>query len=439
MSRNARLVFLAALAARGLYLLAVGPALRYAMTPDTIGYATAASNLREHGAFSQSAAPPLEPDTVRTPLYPLFLAAFPASGSARAVEWAQALVGAATAALVFELALVLWESEAAALAAGLCAALDPILLMHTPLLLTETLFLLVFCAGLRALARGLREGSPRAAAAAGLFFGLSALTRPVALYFFVPAGLLAAWTRRARAAWLAAFLVASAALPLAWMTRNKARSGVFTFCSIQGLNFVVRTASVQAELAGVGPGEAFEQVEAMLKAEHPAPFSTKAEEARFKGRWAARFIVHHPVAYLRVAAKDVVKVLGGHGSELAAWQLLKDPYYDPMTTTAPTGGLSGTRGLLARHWPLRVFIPVYLLALAELYVFAALGFNAAWREGRKSSAAFCLLVVAYYLALTAGLGSYYRLRIPLLPAIYALAGLGLHRFLGQTRHPPRGG
>ena len=441
-------VALAAFAVRASWLLAVGPDPSFAWTADSVNYVAGAGNLRNYQVFSQSAREPLAPDTVRTPGYPAFLVAFVGAPGpldamirARDVEWAQAALGAATAGLIAAAALVLWESAAAAAAAGVLAAVDPMLLMHTPLLLTETLFLFLFSAGLLALALGLKKDSPLEAALAGLLFGLAALTRPVGLYYFVPAALVAAWAlrrKRSRAAWLAVFVAASAALPLCWMARNESACGVFTFSSIQGLNFTVRAASVDAEVKKISMGEATADVEGMIKAEHPAPFASVAEESQFEGRWSGRFIMRHPLGYAAVMAKDVVKILGGHGMELFAWEILKDSRYDPLHTDAPSGRFAGTRALFERHRPLKVLIPVYWAWLVGVYSLAAFGFFSAWgKRETRWTALLCASVIVYFLGVTAGLGAYYSLRIPLLGAVYLLAGFGFAAISGSGKHPKR--
>jgi len=78
---------------------------------------------------------------------------------------------------------------------------------------------------------------------------------------------------------------------------------------------------------------------------------------------------------------------------------------------------------MARHTSLRVAIPLYMLALGGLYGLALAGFLAAWQKERVVAVLWASPVF-YFLAVTAGLGSYYRLRIPLLGAVYFLAGRG---------------
>lgn len=446
----------AAFAVRACYLLAAGPDPRLALVPDSMGYLQAARNLARHGTFSLSEGPPLAPDTVRTPGYPLLVAVLSAGEPALGFLWLQALLGALSAGLVYAAGLALWREESAAWAAGLGLALDAVIVMHTGLVLTETLFVLVFSAAFLSLARAFAGEKPSGYAAAGLGFGLTALVRPVGLYYFAfaAAALLGGWAARegltgrgpwsrvltrARVACLALFLGASSLIPLLWMTRNKLAAGAFTFCSIQGLNFVVRAFSVQGELTGLGAVEVQASVQRMIREAYPEGFSSPQDESRKVGLWATRFILSHPIGYLRVMLKDTVKMLGGHGMEIAAWALLKDSVYDPMHGVPASGGFAGTRGLLRRHPVLGAAFALYVLGLAAVYGLAAWGLAASWRGGQAGEAILALSPVLYFLAVTVGLGAYYRLRIPLMPAVFLLAGRGAAELVKNNGSAPPDG
>ncbi len=417
-----------AFALRAALVIRMGPDPRYAMVPDAVGYLQAARNLAEHGTFSLSEAPPLVPDTVRTPGYPLLLAA--TGPSAWRALWVQAALGAASVALVYAAGVALWGSEAAALLAALGLAVDPVTVLNTGLLGTETVFVFCFCAAFLLFARAFAADDDRPGpwAAAGLLFGLCPLVRPAGLYFFVfgAAAMLVARGRRALWKPTAAFVLAALIGPAAWMARNKAALGTATFSSIQGLNiFGMRAAAVEMRLTGQGFDQALASVQEQLRRDHPQPFSSVEEQAAYSGRWAERFILSHPLAYGEEMAVDTVKMLGGHGLEIAAWGVLKDPRYDPMHPLPASGHFSGTRALLSDHPGLAVPLVLYLLFLAAVYALAARGAWSAWRCGQRASAAAAVSPIAYFIAVSAGAMAYYRFRLPLMPAVFLLAGRGL--------------
>ncbi len=118
------------------------------------------------------------------PLYEMFLASiFGAVGpSMVAARWVQVVLSTVTVALVYALARCSGGERPARIAVVLCA-LQPSLVAYSHYLYSETLFTALLVAA--ALAYHHRPGGPSGAdrVAAGLLFGLAALTRSVALYF----------------------------------------------------------------------------------------------------------------------------------------------------------------------------------------------------------------------------------------------------------------
>ncbi len=161
------------------------------------------------------------PDAYVSPGYPLFVAAilhlFP-SHPLQAIRWIQAVLGAATAAVVAG-----W----AGFLAGVIVALYPSFIWSTGSILTEVLFLLLLVGYLALHARLLTSPRPSrgAAVAAGILLGLAVLTRPIAAALPVVIGLCGRWIRpaaaRVRPSYGLGLVVATAALVnLPWWLRN---------------------------------------------------------------------------------------------------------------------------------------------------------------------------------------------------------------------------
>ena len=421
--RRAALVTLAAFLVRAGYLLAMGDGTRYAWAPDSADYAAAAKGLYRFETFTRSEEPPLQPETFRTPGYPLLLALTCSAETCpdeRQTLWIQAFLGAAACAFVFWSALLLFGDPRAATIAGLLLAADPVTVMHAGLMLTETAFTAAFCAAFLALAWAWKSGSRGGAFGAGALLGLAALVRPAGLYAFLFVGpaLAFAWKGRGRAAAAALLAAGALLLPVAWALRNKAQTGVFTFTSIQGLNVTyMRAAAVEMQLSGSDYETAVKSLDSRVDAAGAA-----------SGGWAARFILSHPLAYAKAMAKDAVKMLGGHGLEIFSWTVLHDEADDPMSPRPPSGQLSGTRELLTRH-P-RLWAPLILgtAFLAGLYLLALRGLLA----GERGPAVLTAVPALYFLAVSCGALAYYRFRLPLMPAVCILAGLGA---AGRQRLP----
>jgi 4-amino-4-deoxy-L-arabinose transferase-like glycosyltransferase len=192
------------------------------VAPDSARYLSLAKSLLQGEGFSYGGG---EPTAADPPGYPLLLAGLRAAfgPGLLPIYLAQALLSTATVWLVAALARRLF-GPGAGLAAGLLAALDPLLFVFVATPLTETLY--TFLAALFLLLAARAGGRPGAGLAAGLAAGTAALTRPV-VAGFVPA--LVGWRLlrpRTRAAALALGL-GFCLLLAPWAARNWVALGEF--------------------------------------------------------------------------------------------------------------------------------------------------------------------------------------------------------------------
>jgi Dolichyl-phosphate-mannose-protein mannosyltransferase len=223
--RTAAVLFAAAFVARAAFVLLEPPSRRVDDEPVWIalGQEVAAAGLSPLG-FRQVFHPPL---------YPYLVGALSTvSGGLEAVKWAQGIIGALLAPIVFFLG-ARWLGERAGLYAGLAAAFYPELVWYCAHFWSEIVFVtLLWWAFERLLAS--ENGSVRVAAAAGLLWGAAVLARETVL-FFMP---LAAW-------WLVrggtsgkrrtlAFLLAGAAAIVPWTVRNYAVTGALVPVATRG-------------------------------------------------------------------------------------------------------------------------------------------------------------------------------------------------------------
>jgi hypothetical protein len=160
------------------------------------------------------------------PAYPYFIAAVYAGlGGLTAVKWAQAMMGALLAPAVGCAGRLAFSARGALLAAA-AAAFYPELVWFSVHFWSETLFLVLLWWGFERLLAAHATGRYGAAVAAGVLWGVAALTRETALYFAPVAALWLAWHRREggresrRPGLGAAFLAASILTVAPWTYRN---------------------------------------------------------------------------------------------------------------------------------------------------------------------------------------------------------------------------
>lgn len=414
-----------------LLLLALAPRLavtvptlmqpQLAVTGDSTQYLELADSLRCDRRFYSSEGGVPAPDMFRTPGYPVFLAflgLLPGSVPALAALL-QCFIGVLTVALAWRWFSELSPGRGAVLGALLLAA-DMSYVLHTPLVLTETLFLFFLVLSLRLFWSAMSAGSVRSAALAGLIVGAATIVRPVSLY--LPALLFPFLARHNKA--MAAFLAAALLFPCAWIARNGALTGNFTFSSIGGISLLrYPAANIEARLKGISWREADRSLRERTDAAR-GPYASQAEKGAVYMREALPIIKAHPFLLGVICLRGAAYVLFGTGEEM----IFSDFGVDlaPVMAATKDVPLGGTRALAARYPWAALVKAWYLLFLFFLYGAAARGLWCLFKEGHRAGAGFLLAGLFYFLAISSYQG-YYRFRLPMLPLLAAAAVFSVKR------------
>jgi len=375
---------------------------RFLAEEDSAEYVRLASNLAAGNGFSQSSAPPYEPDARRTPVYPSVLAAIvmltPGAGI-RAMAIAGIVLSALTVLATFRLAQALAGHAAGWWAAALLA-IDLTSAAYAGQLLTEPLFTLLLVLSFLPLA-GAAGGTTIAAVSAGTLSGLAALCRPIAILAF--AALAPACRRRSTTfggavrLWAIAAVMAGA-LTTGWMVRNYRTSGTATVSSVAATNmYFHRAAYVEAYLQQRRVEDLRDEWQREFDA-RSAGWS-EAERVRWMNDHGAGVVLGHPFVYAWVALRSAARMLTP----------------DHIVLSSLTGGYGS-----AAFGVLRV---VGWIQLAILYVLAALGAVRLWRMSPIGASVLAAPIV-YFLAI-GGPEMYPRFRVPIMPFVCAFAGAGL--------------
>ncbi|MBI2362764.1 MAG: glycosyltransferase family 39 protein [Elusimicrobia bacterium] len=298
--RHGLLVFCAALAVR-LASLALFPA-SPVLDGDQVDYDRIGWHLATGQGFAWN--PGVE-TSIRAPGYPVLVAGVYKAAGRRpgAVRAAQAVLGAATAWLLYAVALSLFDPRAAAGAAWLCA-LYPVFVHYDGRILAESLTTFLVLLSVPGLSAFVREGSRAPLAGSALLMGLATLTRPGTLLLPLAAAPLLLLRRpldwRAPLLYLALF--AAALLP--WQARNHRLFGHWTLCS-RGPGFGLFVTGLQTE--GVPYEEGFRRYVAMsqepryqeptepVRGSHP--YMELEQRMQAEGKAA---IKAHPLRYLGI-------------------------------------------------------------------------------------------------------------------------------------------
>ena len=319
-------MLLAIVATAGLIRLAVVllgwfavPAQQAFIEPDTSSYRAAAADLLEHGTFSIHGTA----EIVRTPGYPLVLAGAASTGSPVALTLAfQIILSCATVALVYQIAWQVFDSRLAARCAGWLAAFEPLGILYTSKLLTETTYTFLLTAAVAMLVRYLAKPAAGRIALATALLVASALVRPISYYLLPVVGLaLAIWMWRQQfsrgrfAAHAAVFLVLWIVPVAAWHVRNFRVAEYPGFSAIGDHNlFFCQAASVHAAVTrqssrAVREQWGLEDFQKYLERFPEQAGQPRGRQYRNMRDEALRIIAEEPTTYLSIHTDGMLRTL----------------------------------------------------------------------------------------------------------------------------------
>lgn len=417
--------------------------------PDTNSYIQPTQELLSDGTFSINGKTELH----RTPGYSLILAPGIAANHVEVVTIAlQILLSASSVWLVFLISLEIFSSYRAAVIAAWLYAIEPLSVVYTSKLLTETWFTTLLLLSMYFLIRHLKlqrtEARPvtkclfiSAAALAGTVY-----VRPVSYFLpicifvgWVLVILIGYWTKRVSSVVVklmsaVGFIIVSMSLIAAWQVRNYVQTGYSGFSAAQ--DAILYNSLGAATLASI-EGRSFYDVRKSLGVNNDEIYFSKhpdqktwseAQVMRFRGEEGRRILLQHPLTYLKIHSEGTLRLVFGPG----ATQLLG------LFRLSEEGGVGGLLDAIHDRGIIRVSLdlfernPLFFWSnvVFAFYLFAILGFavlGLVRRMDRTRTDILLLVgVIAYLIAMAAGLG-YSRFRHPIMPVLCILAGMGMTR------------
>jgi 4-amino-4-deoxy-L-arabinose transferase-like glycosyltransferase len=369
---------------------------------------------------------PRYPGAYQAPGFPAFMALVMAV-CGRDELWirvAQVLLGAATTWFVYGLGRASY-SHRVGLAAAWFFALDPTLVSFTHYLFNETLFIFLLTAALHLLARSRGVPNLAIAAGAGALFAAASYVKSSVLYLLPLLAAWYAWHHRAELGRALRFLLVAAlawsACVAPWAARNASVHGGFVLIDSSGpynlwrgnqpnayarrragSDWNVRfpapfSAYSVAPVAEVGGSKLVEVVQDELGVDAP----TDLQMMEGSQRAALRFITEDWVWTLERAWYKTVDVW--NPTSFVMRHLFKDGYGEipPLVESALSWAC-----VLA-------YLAVLLFALPAM-----------WMHRHDAFTSLVLLLVYYYTAIHAVTFGLTRFRLPIMPFLMVLAGVG---------------
>ncbi len=432
-------ILLVAFIARVLLLLAVTvPADDFSQlrAPDTASYLSLSSELVENGNFARGDLP----EITRTPGYPIFLIPGVLSGSPDIVTCIlQIMVSCLTVYLLFKVALLIFDSRRVALLCAMLYAFEPLSVLFSNKLLTETLFACIVMLFLYYLTLFFKKQRIRHLLTSAVILSASVYVRPVSYFLPLAVGgviILSAIPRKNRdiklLKYAGGFILLSIMLIGAWQIRNSVKTGYSGFSAISDINlYYYLGASVLAAEEGVsyyGKQRQMGYANAEIYFnQHPEQRDwSRGERFEYMRKKGLGIVLKNPITYAAIHLKGIARIMMDPGAI---------EYVRLFGLYPRSGGLLGEvvdKGLLAVVKTLFLERPLifwlnFLFGLILLLYYTLCAVALLPKNFVNSMPVIMvLIVIAYFVLISGGPQASGRFRHPVMPLICLLAGYGLN-------------
>jgi 4-amino-4-deoxy-L-arabinose transferase-like glycosyltransferase len=408
---------------------------------DTPQYIKPAESLL-HGSFSSSGdfAPAKAAEIFRTPGYPLLLVPAAALHHIVIIGIAENLLLALVSAwLVWRIADDLFPASNAPFWATLFYCFEPVGLMCTNTVMSDTAFATAFLLFVWLFVCYLRRPAYTRLALAAAILGFATYIRPVTLYLSLLLGvMLVFWPRRLnwrqRVGTAVLFPLLFLLILVPWKIRNAVVADYKGFTSTQDWNLYFVTASaVQAKVEGRSVSAAvhagLETTPERYLSAHPEQRSwTEGEKIRYWGREARKMIESHLGAFAQVYARNCTALVINPGvSEVLLQTGLSPGNRALLAANLDRGFLAGPMWLIRQRPIIAIVVLVMMLQLLVYYLLALASLRSLAPEIRI----FFIMLYLYFVLVSGFITAGTRLRAPIMPVVCIAAGIAIANW-GRT-------
>ena len=400
---------------------------------DTGTYLQPATELLATGNFATNGVA----EIMRTPGYPLLLAVGLKLGHVELVTiFLQIILSCLTCYLVYSLTKQVFEHERTALYAALLFSLEPLSILYSCLLLSDTLFVFLIAASLNSLIRAYQQNRFGHWLLAALALVGAVYTRPVG--YFLPPGLvlvLMTWAivKKERKLLLntAVFCLLTMGLIGLWQVRNTRATGYTGFSTTSEIVlYFYHSGAVKAQQQGVPFYEVVEQLgyydSELYFRHHPEQQTWTAGQryAYLRGE-GFKTLLQTPKLYAQIYGRGILVMLLDPG--VIEYLKLFRQYRKSdrvLNVIAKQGVLAAIQHVISENPGLIFFGGLLGLFLLGFYLLSLAGLSSATL---RTSLPLVLLLCTcfYFIAVSGGIVAVSRFRAPMMPFISVFAGQGL--------------
>jgi len=414
------------------------------VTDDAAEYIRLAKTIVETGTFSISPDYVGAPEIIRTPGYPLFVAAIYAVFGYNNlwVVLTQIFLSTITVFIVFKIAEKLTDIRIALLAA-LLLALDALSFGYTTIIMTETVFtlvlLLIFYAGIKYIET---SGKNIYALAMGFLTAFATQIRPVnyflfavLLIFFIVYGLIKRWKAVKIVTSSLLILIPTVVIVGGWQYRNYRLTGYSGFSAIANINMYFFRA---AEIMALKEGKTFREIQIQIGYDtyYQSLLENMEKRGEILNEWNAKglaLVKQHPWQLAKMQLKGMISILIRPGGSALThiWG------HNLYVLQSDKSNIEVAESL---GTPFKICLLAVFLYLLMLYSGVLSWLISVFKAGKIDSIhLFLSVIVIYFLVISAGPEGVARFRIPIMPLLALISAQGWGRRIAGGRQRVAGG
>jgi 4-amino-4-deoxy-L-arabinose transferase-like glycosyltransferase len=381
------------------------------------------------------------PELLRTPIYPMFIALVlkTLGGSIVNIILVQTFLSTFNVLLTYFIARK-YFSSLIAITASLLLAIGLESITSQFFILTETLFTTLFLGVVYCLIEYTQTLRKNWLISAAILMGLSILCRPIALFFpaiiLVLLAFLHTKERRNLLVSCGIFLVVVSAVLTPWYLRSYIIAGKPILSTINSINLLFyNAASLDADITSRSLEQQQEiyneRVQEILEEMNVS--GTEYHLSTIYSEMAKKIILEHPVQYLLVHLKyDVRNFLPGMAGALEILAPLDEGGRDGAEILKKEGLNSVLSIYFGDKWANLFILAPFIIILGIVYFADLIGIIVLINQRKWFILGMLLLPIAYYL-LIPGAPSNSRFRVPVMPYMSILAGIGIVTMVSRMK------
>lgn len=403
--------------------------------PDSTEYWRLAENFLKHKIFSQETSEPFVPENVRTPLYPLFLSIFIwLNTSEFFIILSQILISTLTCFYTYKLSLLYVKEKEACLIALAIMALDIPSIIFSTIVLTETLFCLLLIISVYRFVKYFKEtGRNKDLIISGGFLGLSMLCRPVSMFIpFIFIVLLLFYYRKRVAYFLkpAFILLFSIAIVISpWIYRNyKTFDRIFFSCGGSFTLVAWHAPNVYAQANNISVGDArFKLWTDWYYSYMGDSYNQPVDYYENISKKAKKIMLDHPYYTVKQQVRGTAGLLFKPVRRNIDVQIGYVKDYEPSPGSGKITNVKNVKDLYSKSSKFTfVLVGFQFLMMLIIYLGFLGGIILIFKRQKEFIWLILVLLILYLISTVVPPVTYSRFRIPVMPFIAVVAGVGVN-------------